>query len=215
VPREVLAAAAILAVALAAMLATDRLVGRALTRIGGRRIAAAIHAAVPAKVRLTGTFVTPQVVSGCYRRVDLDLPSLRAGGLTLAGVTAVLTDVSAPLVRTISGGEIVVGQATATATIPFSWLGEKLPVGLALRRKGADLRISGVLGLMPVRGTVAISAEARRIVLTPKAAGVPSLVGFAVDLRAMPLGMTIKSVLVTADGLEFSVHGTDIRLRSS
>ena len=211
--RDGLAAAAIIAAGAVALLAMDRLLARAITRIAGRRIAAALHVAAPARIRLTGTLVAPQLASGKYRRIDLELPGLRAGSLMLAEARAVLTDVRAPLARTIAGGEVVVGQATASATIPFAALSERLPAGVAFRAKGADLRISGVLGLMPVRGTVAISAEARRIVLTPKAAGVPSLIGFAVDLRAMPPEMTITSVVVAADGLEFRVHGAGIRLR--
>jgi hypothetical protein len=207
-------AAAIVAAAAATLFAMDRLLAFAVTLVAGRRIGAALQATAPARLRLTGALIAPQLVSGRYRRIGLELPDLRAGGLTLTGVTAVLADVRAPLVRTIAGGEVVIGGATAAATIPFASLSERLPAGLAFRPKGADLRISGVLGLMPVRGTVAISAEARRIVLTPKAAGVPSLVGFAVDLHAMPPGMTITSALVRAEGLEFGVHGTDIRVRS-
>jgi len=104
---------------------------------------------------------------------------------------------------------------TATATIPFYALTERLPPGLIVQSHGSDLRISGSIWRMPVTGTLAVRAEPRQIALTPKVVGVPALVGFVIGLPAMPPQLTIRSVRISGAGLEVSVQGSGVSFAGS
>lgn len=190
----------------AALIAADRGLAMLAARLVARRVTGAVRVKIAG-----GPFVT-QLIAGRYRSVDLTLAAFTGAGLDFADLTARLTEVLAPLGKLLTSGSVIAGEMTATATVPFRALAQRLPPGLSVRPHGDDLRISGSILRLPVSGTLGIKAEPRQISLTPKVAGVPSLVGFVIALPAMPPQLTIASVRVTTAGLEVSVHGRDVTL---
>jgi hypothetical protein len=66
--------------------------------------------------------------------------------------------------------------------------------------------------LMPVTGTLAISADRQRISVVPKVLGVPSLMAFVIGLPGLPPELTIDSVQVTDAGLEITLRGENVNL---
>jgi hypothetical protein len=105
-------------------------------------------------------------------------------------------------------------HVAASAAIPFSVLTARLPPGLVLRRSGADIGVSGWIGLMPVVGTLAVAASAQRISVVPKVLGVKGLVGFVITLPGLPPQLVINALQVTDAGLEVTLTGDDVILAS-
>lgn len=204
--------------AVAALIAADRGLAALAARLVARRVAMMSHAdslpRLPARdairVKIAGTPFLTQFVAGRYQSIELTLAEFSGAGLKFAGLTARLTKVLAPLGNLLTSGDVVAGAMTATATVPFSALAQRLPPGLLVQPHGDDLRIVGMILKVPVRGTLGVRAEPRQISLTPKVAGFPALVGFTITLPAMPAELTIASVRVTTAGLEVSVHGRDV-----
>jgi DUF2993 family protein len=194
------------------VIAGDRGLARLAKRQVARWLARVSHASSAPGVRVTGAPFVTQLLRGRYREVEITLAGCTAGGLKLAGLTARLTEVRAPLGALLSGGSLIAGQMTATAIVPLCALAKQLPDGLTLQPHGGDLRISGLVLRMPVSGTLGVRAEPRQIALIPKVAGIPALVGFVIGLPAMPPELTIRSVRVTEAGLEARVQGHDIRI---
>jgi hypothetical protein len=203
------------AVLAAAAAAADRL----LARIAGRRVSrhlAALLSADPAPaVRIASAPFLPQLVAGLYREIEVTLAAVTVGGLDFHKLTARLTAVRAPFRQLVAGSGVIAGRVTATATIPLTALGPRLPPGLTLRHQDGELRISGWLALIRVSGTLAVRGSEQRILVTPKVAGVPSLVGFALDVPGMPAELAIEAVLVTDHGLELTIGGSDVRFARS
>lgn len=206
--RALLAAGAAVIVVVAA---ADRLLAAVAVRQVGRRIKLASHASAVPKVRFVRGPFLPQLLAGVYRDIDVTIGAFSAGGIDFSGMTARLSEVRVPLRRVLTGG-VLASQITATATIPFSVLGGRLPPGLTLRQQGDDMRVSGTVLRVPVFGTLGIRADREKISVTPKVIGVPALVGFAIGLPALPPEVKITSVRVTGGGLDLTVRGTAVRL---
>lgn len=188
---------------------------RGAARIARRRVAGLLGAAwrttAAPNVRIDGPFLI-QFIGGRYRRVRLSLPAFTAGGFQFGGLDASLVEVRAP-VRGLRGGHgLVAGEIMATVAISFAALSERLPPGFALRRHGAELIVHGWALAVPVTGTVEISADLRRISVNPRVAGIPSLIGFRIELPAMPAAVRITSISVGDTALTVALAGRDVRL---
>jgi len=213
----VLTAVLLCAIAVAAVLGgADRLTGM----LAGRRVARAIRRTLgpdsaPA-VRFAGSSFLRQAVPGHYRDVAITAAALRAGGMEFRDLRARLHDVRAPIrqLRAGSAGRIVAGSLTASATIPYAAIAARLAPGLVLARRGEDIAISGRVLLMPVAGTLAVTANGQRISVVPKALGVPSVVGFVIAVPGLPPEVSIAALRVRDGGLEVTVQGDQVNLGS-
>lgn len=201
---------AVVAVA-AALVAADRVARAVVLRRVASRVGAASGAAQPPQVRIAGPVFLTQLLAGRYREVQVTIAAFSAGGVDFSGLTARLAQVRAPLGLLLSDG-LVAGQVAATATIPLGVLGSRLPPGLALRHEGGEIVVFSSLVPMPVSGVLRVSADAQRIALTPRVLGVPSLVGFAIGLPALPPELVIESVSVSDIGLAVRLRGADVAL---
>lgn len=227
-------------IAVAAFLAlsavpADRLLASVVRRRVSLAVQAANAAAAAPAVSFAGRAFLPQLLAGRFREVRVTIGACAPGGFDLAGVTARLTDVRAPLLRlavpaAARPGQACPGQArpgqarpgpvailagglNATAVIGLAVLSARLPSGLRLRPHGKDLRITGTYLLVPVRGTLAVTASGDQITVTPKLTGVTAPVGFVITLPGLPRQVAITAVSVTPAGLEIALAGEAVELR--
>ena len=198
-----------LAVALAG---TDRLLAVVVSRGAARRLGAVLGSGSGAAVRITSAPFLTQLAAGVYREIEVTAAAFTAGGIEFRGLSARLSQVHAPARRLLGRRGLVAGRVTAIMTMPLSVIADRLPRGLELRRQGADLAISGWALLMPVSGTLAVTADGQRISVVPRVLGVPSLVGFAVALPGLPPELYIQTLQVTDTGLEVTVSGDNVNL---
>lgn len=193
-------------------------VDRGAARIARRRVAALIGAAWRAvatpEVRISGPFLI-QFIGGRFREVRLSVAAFTAGGVEFGGLDATLARVRAPVRGLLAGRGLVAGEMNATVAIPFSTLSERLPPGFVLRRRGAELAVHGWALAVPVTGTVEISADMRRISVNPRVAGIPSLVGFRIELPAMPQAVEITSISVADASLTVTMAGRDVHIAAA
>ena len=203
----VIAAAAIAA----GLTGADRTAARIARRRVAQRLAAAWHTTAAPDVRVGGPFLI-QLICGVYRNVRLTVPAVTAAGVDFTDISASLRRVRAPIGRLLAGSGIVITELSASFAIPFTALNRRLPGGFALRRHRDELQIFSPLVAWPVDATVAIDPDLRHIAVTPRLARVPSLVGFRIDLPAMPPEVTITSITVTDTTLLVDVAGRDVRL---
>ncbi len=198
-----------LAVALAG---TDRLLAVVVGRGAGRRLGAVLGSGSGAAVRITSAPFLTQLAAGVYREIEVTAAAFTAGGIEFRGLSARLSRVHAPVRRLLARRGLVADQVTAIMTIPLSVIADRLPRGFQLRRRGADLAIFGWAPLMPVSGTLAVTADGQRISVVPRVLGVPSLVGFVVALPGLPPELCIEALQVTDTGLEVTVSGDNVNL---
>lgn len=195
----------------AALVGADRVGAWLVQRRVAGLIATAWRAVAAPDVRIGGPFLI-QFIFGRYRQVRLGVPAFTAGGVRFGGLDASLARVRAPVRSLMAGRGIVAGEITATVAIPFSAFSERLPPGFALRRRGHELTVHGWALAVPVTGTVEISADLRRISVNPRVAGIPSLVGFRIELPAMPQAVEITSISVADTALRVTLAGRDVHL---
>lgn len=198
----------------AALVGADRLTATVARRRVAGLIAAAWRTVRGPDVRIAGSFLI-QLIVGSYRRVGLTVPAFTAGGMEFAGLEAELTAVRAPVRDLLAGRGLVIGEVAATVAISFAALSSRLPPGFAFRRHGHELRIHGWALAVPVWGTVEISADLRRISISPRIAGIPSLVGFRIELPAMPHEVTITAIRVAQEALTVTLIGRDVRIATA
>ena len=205
---------ALLIVAAAAAAATglDRLLATIALKQIARRVSALTGASCPPVVSFAGRAFLPQLLVGVYREVRVALAACTAGGIEFRALTARLAGVRAPLPSLLRGRGLVVGQVTAQATIPLSAIAARLPPGLALSRRGDELRVGGSVPFMRATGTLAITADGQQISVVPRLLGVPGLVGFVFRLPGLPRELTIDAVRVTDAGLEITLRGDEVKL---
>lgn len=177
-------------------------------RLAGRRVSAWLGAC--AEVRITGGAFLPQMWSGRYRRIEIAVAALAAGGVELRDLRGLLTNVRAPLRSLLAGRGIIATALSASASIPLSVIAARLPAGLELRRQGDELAVSGMALLMPVIGTLALRPDGQRIAVVPKVLGVPSLVAFMIALTGLPPGLTIQSLRPGDTKVELVMAGQNI-----
>jgi hypothetical protein len=202
-------------IGLAAIIAADRLLAAAAVRRIVRGVALSSQASAVPLIRIAGPVFLTQLLAGVYREVEVTLGTCTLGGVDFVGLSAQLMQVRAPIRQLLAGQPMTAGQLTATGTIPYSVLSSRLPPGLTVRPRGEDLRISGTILGVPGLGIVGVSADGEKICITPKLVGLPSLVGFVIELPAMPPHVRITSVRVTGGGLEVAVHGAGVPLASA
>ncbi|HWF82819.1 MAG TPA: DUF2993 domain-containing protein [Streptosporangiaceae bacterium] len=195
----------------AALAGVDRLAAWIARRRVAGLIGVALRVAAAPDVRIGGPFLV-QFIGGRYRQVRLSLLAFTAGGVEFGRLDASLAKVRAPLRGLVAGHGVVVGDVMATVAIPFATLVKRLPPGFTLRRHGTELVIHGSALAVPVTGTVEISADLRQISVNPRVAGIPSLVGFRIELPAMPQAVEITSISVADTALTVTVAGRDVRL---
>jgi len=212
VPLELLAVGVVV---VGAVVATDRLLAAAAVRRIASRVGLAGRAETMPVVRIAGSVFLTQLLAGVYRDVEVTLGACTVGGIDFSRLSAQLSDVRAPIRQLLAGHGMTAGELTATATIPFSVLSDRLPPGLTIRPQGDDLRISGMILLVPVLGILGITANRNKISVTPKMTGFPAPVGFVIDLPAMPPQVRITSVRVTGAGLEVQVRGANVSFASA
>jgi len=198
-----------LAVALAG---ADRLLAAVVGRGAGRRLAAVLGDGSGAEVRITSAPFLTQLAAGVYREIEVTAAAFTVGGLEFRALSAQLSQVHAPVRRLLARRGLVADQVTAIMTMPLSVIADRLPRGIELHRQGADLAISGWALLMPVSGTLAVTADGQRISVVPRVLGVPSLVGFVVALPGLPPELYIQALQVTDTGLEVTVSGDNVNL---
>jgi len=208
--------AVLIAVALVvvALVGADRMGARIARRRVAGLIGAAWRAAAAPDVRIGGSFLI-QFARGRYRQVRLSVPAFVAGGVQFGGLDASLAEVRAPVRGLLAGHGFVAGDVSATVAIPFSALSERLPPGFTLRRRGHELAVHGWALAVPVTGALEISADLRRISVNPRVAGIPSLVGFRIDLPAMPQAVEITSISVADTALTVTLAGRDVHLAAA
>ena len=209
-----LSAAIIVAIAVAALVCADRVAASITRHRVARLIGAAWHTPSAPDVRISGPFLVHLVV-GVFRQVELSLPAFTAGGMDLLDLKASLTAVRAPMRRLLARDGLIIGEVSASFAIPFAALNKLVPAGFAVRRHRRELEIYSPMLALPVAGTVEIDADLRHIRVTPRVAGVPSLVGFQVDLPALPPLVSIASITVTDTALALSVTGQQVPIAAA
>lgn len=197
-----------------ALVGADRVVAAVARRRVAGLIAVAWRTAREPAVRIGGSFLI-QLMTGSYRRVGLTVPSFTAGGMEFAGLEAELTGVRAPVRDLRAGRGLVVSEVAATVAIPFAALSSRLPPGFAFRKHGHELGIHGWALAVPVSGKVEISSDLRHISVSPRIAGIPSFVGFRLELPAMPHEVTITAISVTEEALTVALAGRDVRIAAA
>lgn len=203
---------------------TDRLLASVVGRGVARRAERTFGAGSGLVVRITSVPFLTQLASGVYREVELTAPACAIGSLEVHGLRVRLSGVRAsvrqllaakgPVPTHLAAPGLLATHVAASATIPFSVLTARLPPGLVLRRSGADIGVSGWIGLMPVVGTLAVAASAQRISVVPKVLGVKGVVGFVITLPGLPPQLVINALQVTDQGLEVTLTGDDVILAS-
>lgn len=201
-----------LAAAAAALAGTDRLLAALAGRLAGRRLSVWLGPGTAADVRINGWPFLPQLSAGRYREIEIGVGSLAAGGVELRDLRGRLSGVQAPLRPVLAGHGVTATGLTATATVPLTSIAGRLPPGLVVRRQGGELRVSGMVVLMPVSGTLALRPDGQRIAVVPKVLGMPSLLGFVIPLPGLPPGLTIDSLRLGDGGVELTLRGENIRL---
>jgi hypothetical protein len=198
----------------AVLVAADRGAAWIARRRVSELIGTAWRAADVPKVRIGGPFLI-QFVGGRYREVRLTVAAFTAGGMEFGGLDATLARVRAPVRGLRAGRGLVAGELTASVAIPFSALSDRLPPGFAFRRHGTELAVHGWALAVPVSGTVEISADLRRISVNPRVGGIPSLVGFRIELPAMPHAVEITSISLADTALTVTMAGRDVHIAAA
>jgi LmeA-like phospholipid-binding len=214
------------------LVGTDRLLASVVGRGVARRAGRALGTGSGVVVRITSVPFLTQLASGLYREVEVSAPTCAIGSVEvhalrvrLSGVRASVRQLLAAeglfatrvaargaLSARVAARRLLATRVAASATIPFSVLTARLPPGLDLRRSGADIGVSGWIGLMPVVGTLAVAASAQRISVVPKVLGVKGVVGFVITLPSLPPQLLISALRVTEAGLEVTLTGNDVIL---
>ena len=217
---------ALLAV-LVLLVAADRIAVTVAERTISDRVASAYGLPAKPGVGIAGFPFLTQVLSGTYHTVNIDVPSVLAGGVRVTRLDARFTGVRASLAQVLgrSPEPVTAQAATATGNVPLSALRTGLPPGVTLHRRGRWLDVAGTaryLGVtVPYSATVQPSASSAGITLTPRqvqvgrAAHVPAraLAGrlrFTIPLGALPLHLQISAVRVSPAGLRISATGRDV-----
>jgi len=173
---------------------------------------------------LGGRFATPQLVSGTLETITITAPQATIDGLTLTDVHIVATGVP---IR----GSGAVASVHATGTAPTATVlaaierRVNLPEGVELQLLDGEIAaVTTVLGV-PLEAYVrlvpqprAITIDVDRLVLggaTVDAADVPFDLGgllgsTAVDLDMLPEGVELTDLVVTPEGIDLVLTGTDV-----
>lgn len=179
-----------------------------------------------------------QAVAGRYDSVTVTTGEIPAvGGVSVASVDARLTGVDLPLREALSGSVSVipVSRVQADAVVSFDSL--ETAVGNQLKDYISDLSLSRASdSTVTVKGTVSfagfsvpltapvrVTVSGNRVTLAAAASGltgipqearqtVANALSFAVQLPALPYGLKITGVGVTADGITARATATNVRL---
>jgi LmeA-like phospholipid-binding len=209
----VLAVVVLSVAAVALVLAgADRLLAVFAARLAGRRLARRVGAAAAPSLRFRGWPFAFQVAAGRYREIQFTAVSVRTGQIELRELRGRLTGVRAPLRRPAAGAGVVAAGLTVAATLPLTAIASRLPPGLALRRRGGELHVSGKGLLAPVAGTLALRPDGQQLAVLPTVPGLPSLLAFVIPLPGLPPGLMIDSVRLGDDGVEVTLQGEKIPL---
>jgi hypothetical protein len=208
--------------------AADRIAAAVAERKISDRVASAYGLPAKPGVGIAGFPFLTQVLSGTYQTVNIDVPSVMAGGVRVTRLDARFTGVRASLAQVLgrSPDPVTAQAATATATVPLSALRRGLPHGVTLHQDGRWLDVAGTAHYgrvaVPYSATVQPSASNGGITLTPRQVRVGraahvagrTLAGrlrFTVPLGALPLHLQISAVRVSPAGLHISATGRDVR----
>ncbi|HEV2376772.1 MAG TPA: DUF2993 domain-containing protein [Streptosporangiaceae bacterium] len=162
-----------------------------------------------------------QLISGRLDGVDLTAPGLRAGPVTVTDVHARAIGVT----LSSAGHPATIAHLTGAGLIPFSGLtklaGAHLP-GLAVSAAGPhkpdQVALHLTLAVVTVTAVASVSlSTGGLVVLHVISAPVPSFLlrQFRVitfRLPALPLRLTVHSLMITHAGALVSVRGDDVRL---
>jgi hypothetical protein len=192
------------------------------------RVAASYQLPARPGVSIRGFPFLTQVLAGYYREVDLAIPRVPVGSITLVRLHARLLGVHAPLSGLLRGGvsTVTAGRAAGSAVIPYPELAGWLPHGVTLSGAGRDVRVSGsmrVLGMrVPLSGTAAPSVTSAGIRVAPERLNIPGGVsvpagavagrlGVIIPLTDLPLHLRVGSVSVTGAGLRAGASARDVQ----
>jgi hypothetical protein len=227
--RKVLIAVIVLIIVL---VAADRIAVLVAERQISDRVASAYSLPAKPGVSIKGFPFLTQVAAGKYQQVDISVPHVAAGGVTVSNLDARFTEVDAPVSAVLGHGasSVTAKRASATATVALAAVQARLPHGLALRRDGSSLAVSGTAhyaGLaIPVSATVTPRASSSGgISLTPShvsvgggitvpASAISGRLVIVLPVGPLPLHLKITSVRVGSAGLRISAAGTDVHFAS-
>lgn len=173
-----------------------------------------------------GRFVTPQLLAGELETITLTAPEATIDGVTFTDVRIVADGVP---IRGSGSVDHVHAIATAPTATVLAAIERRvdLPEGVTLElRDGEIAAVATVLGV-ELEGYVTLAPQARAITIeldrlvlggaTVSASDIPfdlsGLVGVtAVDLDMLPEGIELTGLVVTPDGIEAELTGTDVAL---
>lgn len=173
-----------------------------------------------------GRFATPQLIAGTLSELTLTAPTATLDGLTINDVRVAVSGVP---VR----GSGSVDSVHATGTVPVETVltaiqrRVDLPEGVELRLLDGEIAaVAAVLGVEMVAYVVlvpaprAITIDVDRLELggvTVSASDIPIDLGgllgsTVVDLEMLPDGLELTDLVVTPEGIDLELTGTDVSL---
>lgn len=171
-----------------------------------------------------------EVASGQYQQVDVSVGSLMSNNVPVQNLDAQFTSVHAPLRQVLGSGSgtITAGQATGTATVPYSAVNEHLPAGVTVSADGSDLKMSGTTSYLghqvPFSATASVGVAGDRVTISPHDLTIDgqgripaSVVGpltVALPVSGLPMHLSLNSVQPTPSGLRVSVAAQNVQFTS-
>jgi hypothetical protein len=183
-------------------------------------------------VTIQGFPFLTQAVAGRYKRVDVALSSVTAGGVQVRDLRASFTGVNAPLARLFGNNSstVTADSAVATALIPFASVQRRLPLGITLRPDGNELKLAGKLGYegfqLPISAAVSLHVTTTGIEVSPRNVTVGgtlpvpsgplgSRLAIALPVHDLPMHLKVRSVRVTSGGFEVSASARGVAFENS
>lgn len=186
-------------------------------------------------VSIGGPLFLPQVLSGNYRDLDIDIRGSVEDGLRIDRVRSHLDGVRIPLSDIINGDvtKIPVDHLDADVELTFTDLNAYLAAQgstLTLSPVGPDIRVSGTIDILgtsyPVDGTAVIDVEPAAVTYLPKelADGLTSilppdwhdearaLLTIRIPVEGLPFNLELTSATVLPDRMRFSAAGQNVIL---
>jgi len=220
-----------LIVVAALLVAADRLAAWAAGQTVADRLARAYRLDQQPDVQARGIPFLTQWSSGRYEEVDVRIPTVTNGGVSVTDLSVQLHAVSATPYATSSAdlAGATIAEVDAQGVVPFSEV--PLPPGFQLTARGNQLQVSGSVSVagvsVPVSAVVGVSVRDGALhletdqVTVPSAfarLGVTALVNQRLSASAkalqLPLEARLDAVSVTPSGLRISASASQVKMPS-
>lgn len=196
--------------------------------VSEQRTQAAAALASRPEVQVRGLLFLPQLVSGRYRRVEVNIDEVASRGVRLSEVHADLLDVRVPF-RDLIGGtvdRVLVGRSTGQALVRYEDLNRYLeqngqPFTISAGTDGGA-HVKGAVMVagqqVPVGGDVTLAVQDGAVQVSPRPSadtGDPSAgrpLTFTLPLADLPYGQRLSGITAGPDGVQLQVAGTDVVL---